>query len=108
MPPGEQQQPKWTDDISREVLEALKKKAPQPGPCPICSNRNWQLEPGFIFLVLQNQVAAINLAGPGLPCIALACANCGNTQLINVVRLGLRHLIGEPTGVKQETGQRDG
>ena len=64
------------------------------GRCPLCGNLKWTLVEGFVYVTLQPDFAGTYVGTGGLPSVALVCANCGNTHLLNLVVLGLGHLFG--------------
>ena len=92
MVPPQDQTSKFTDDMRKEILAALTAKAPSPR-CPLCGHTNWQLNDGFVFFVLQKNLDQLNLSGQGIPGVSISCGQCGNTQFLNAITLGLRHLL---------------
>ena len=80
-------------DLDR-IRQAFNERVPNPGPCPLCGIRQWTVDPtGIVFLVLQKNLNAIQISGKGVPCIAVACSNCGNTLLVNLMALGIGDLL---------------
>lgn len=58
--------------------------------CPICQKRSWTLTDGFVSFPVTASSDLIGHAGLAvLPCAALVCDHCGNTQFINLLTLGL-------------------
>ncbi|MDD5190592.1 MAG: hypothetical protein PHE50_06080 [Dehalococcoidales bacterium] len=97
------EQYKWDDVTAKIVIDALNAKAPNPGPCPICGKRNWQLHPGFVFFSLSDTYGTTKFGGTGLPCISLNCSGCGNTQFLNILALGILPLL-EKKAQEQKVG----
>jgi len=63
------------------------------GRCPLCAQQKWTLAEGLIWIPLQEDFFGVSTGGPGLPMVALVCANCGNTQFINLITIGLESLV---------------
>ena len=82
----------FTEETRNEILNTLHKRIRIPA-CPLCGTNAWTLADGFVALPLQGDFSAFTVGGPVLPCVALVCNNCGNTYLINVLNIGLRHLV---------------
>ena len=81
------------------IQDALSKKAPLGGACPICSTNDWQIGSRLVIVPVA-PVAGLTMLGAGasLPSIPLICKNCGNTVLLNAFFLG----VGDVLGLKQE------
>ena len=64
-------------------------------PCPVCGRSDaFGISPeGFVMLRLQEDSASLQLEGSALPCIAMTCTQCGKTELLNALILGLSHLV---------------
>lgn len=78
--------------VRAELLKTLNQRVFKR-KCPLCvSEPQWTLAEGFIWLGLQENLEFIGVGGPGLPCVAIVCRNCGNTQLLNLKQLELEHL----------------
>ena len=93
----------FTEAQRNKILEALRQSQQRvrergggaPAGCPWCGNRNFNLNPtGIVYLVLQENPGTIPLSGPSMPCIVILCDNCGHTQLINTLVLGLSDSLG--------------
>lgn len=81
----------FTEDDRSHILAALRSRI-QTAECNLCRTTSWTLADGFVSVGIQNDLSSFQIGGPSLPCVALICNNCGNTCLINVMSLGLRHL----------------
>ena len=68
-------------------------RAPQPGACTVCRTGQWTLSDGFVFFPTQDSAGSYVIGGPVLPSVALICSHCGNTIFINLLVLGLGHLV---------------
>ena len=75
-----------------EIIAALNERI-RITACPLCGTNGWTLADGFAPLALQESFFGFRVGGPVLPCVALVCNNCGNTHLINLLNIGLRHLV---------------
>lgn len=82
----------FSEETRNEILNTLHKRIKIPA-CPLCGTNTWTLADGFVALPLQEDFFAFAVGGPVLPCVALVCKNCGNTYLINLLNIGLRHLV---------------
>jgi hypothetical protein len=76
-----------------QIIDAIKQRFPQMPRCSFCSNNNWTLADGYITLTLQEDLSSYNIGGPSLPSVALICNHCGKTELMNLLMLGLSHLV---------------
>ena len=81
----------FSEETRREILSTLHERIKIPA-CPLCGTNTWTLADGFVALPLQEGFSATFAVGV-LPCVALVCNHCGNTYLINVLNIGLRHLV---------------
>lgn len=53
-------------------------------PCPMCGAGPWQVQDS-IFQLLEYSEGGLTIGGPVIPVIPVACANCGNTVLVNAI-----------------------
>lgn len=84
----------FTVEQQDRIKAALQARAPVLNRCSLCGqNAGYNLPDGFAFLVLQDNVATVNLTGNGVPVVPITCNNCGNTLLLNLVVLGLADMI---------------
>lgn len=83
----------FTEEERQEIEKAIREKAPGLGRCALCEHGHWNLQDGFVTQVLQDGPKSLKLGGPAIPSIVVICSNCGNTYLLNVIALGLRHLL---------------
>lgn len=88
----------FTTEVRDKIIQKLNEQQLYPS-CPRCAPRSstWTLVDGYVALPIQKNFRSFNTFGQTLPCIALVCNNCGNTQLINLISIGLRELIEEKT-----------
>ena len=63
-------------------------------PCPMCNSGPWNVTPE-IFEVRQYYGGSFVLAGKIAPLVAVTCANCGNTILVNALTTGLIKMEGQ-------------
>jgi hypothetical protein len=91
---------KFTPDVEKEIRAALARVTQGTlGTCPICRQSKWQLTDNYVLLHTTEDPSINSIGGPYYPCAVLVCTICGNTQLLNLIVLGLRHLAQQP---KQE------
>lgn len=78
----------------KEILDALAAKVEHGRVvCPLCHHWKWTMPDGYIALPLLSSLWASHRVSQ-LPSAALICDTCGNTILINLMVLGLGHLVG--------------
>lgn len=65
------------------------KSAPLIGKCPVCGARDWSLLDHIIDFKPYHPEGTLFLGGPQYPAVGLFCQNCGNTQFLNAVKMGL-------------------
>ncbi len=69
------------------------------GSCPLCRHKAWTLADGIIRLNI-GPVYASGQFPAEMPCVALVCSNCGHTEMLNLISLGLGDMVGlAPTAV---------
>ena len=94
--------------FSVEQLKSIKEVLAAKGivVCPACHRTpDWNVVGDVVPLSVQppDKMGTLVAGGPILPSIAIVCTNCGNTQLHNILVLGLRDVLGlkksEPAGV---------
>jgi hypothetical protein len=56
----------------------------------MCGKTEWQIGAGYAVIGASQSPGDVNIAGKVYPLIPLVCMNCGNTQLINILRLGFK------------------
>jgi transcription elongation factor Elf1 len=84
--------------ISREkqdkIIQALDGRLKGSLTCPLCGAQKWTIADGFVLVALEDDGSvAFHLGGPRLPSAAIICDNCGNTHLINLIKLNLGNLL---------------
>ncbi len=77
------------DFIQRFEGKIRAKGMPSPPPCPLCSNAQWSVAPGYMVSPVQKEMGGLVLGGPTLPTIAIICNNCGFVAHIALGPLGL-------------------
>jgi hypothetical protein len=82
----------FTPAVRARILLAIQQRAPQLGTCPVCHKGPWTLVDQFVPIALSSTPSSIELGGQILPSIALVCQTCGNTQILNLLVLGLQDL----------------
>ena len=83
----------FTSSEVDEINAAIQRVCTQP--CPVCGEADapYVSPEGFVILRLQDDVQSFRLDGPALPCVAVTCARCGRTELLNAFVLGLSPLV---------------
>jgi hypothetical protein len=70
----------------QQIMEILQQKR-ATNPCERCSKQNFTLLDGYFRQDVQTDLATMNLGGPNIPTIAMACDNCGNISSFAVKAL---------------------
>ncbi len=68
------------------------------GKCPLCKTRSWELIDGFVVSELVDELwrQPDPYNGRRLASVGVMCSNCGNTVLLNALKLGLDDLAENP------------
>lgn len=53
-------------------------------PCPMCGKGPWKVHDSTFQLTEYNEGSMV-IGGPVMPFVAVICANCGNTVLVNAI-----------------------
>lgn len=66
-------------------------------PCPLCNARAWNV-PDVLYELREYNSGGLVVGGDMgiMPVVPLVCNNCGNTVLINAVKIGLINNIINP------------
>lgn len=87
----------FTPEVREQIATHLREKATIL-KCGACGQSTWTLGTDIVLLPLQPNPKSFAVGGQSYPCIVLLCNTCGNTQLHNVLILGLGRILGvEPT-----------
>jgi len=88
----------FTQAQTDAVLVALRQRNADSRQCSVCGNRKWIVQTdGLVYLVMSTPPVPYPTwrpSDPSLPSIAIVCAVCGNTHLLNVFVLGLGPVFG--------------
>jgi hypothetical protein len=80
---------KLTQKQRAKVKSWLDAKTPLIGKCSVCGERHWLLLEHLIFAPVYYPRGTIVNGGPNYPCVGMLCTNCGNTQFLNAVMIGV-------------------
>lgn len=61
------------------------------GPCPVCTENQWQVAENFAYLTQYNPEKGLTISsfgGPFYPLLPIVCDSCGNTLLVNAIAAG--------------------
>lgn len=90
------------------ALRILHERMPNP-MCPLCQHKEWTLDSeAFAFIVSQDDLKNIKLAGRGWPSLVMVCRHCGNTHLLNLAVLGLTDLFQSHEATRKEQEVKSG
>ena len=76
-------------EITQRIIDYLSAKSPGPA-CPICQKNVWTVGDGYVVLPISPHPTEMHMGGKVYPLVAITCSNCGNTQLINLIKLGFK------------------
>ena len=61
--------------------------------CPVCGHPGWTLSQYYAPLIVYKDFKHYSRSASFIePCIALLCTKCGNTNLFNLIQLGLQDI----------------
>lgn len=79
-------------EIKRKLQAEIRKRVEargQPLICELCGGTGWLLG-DFVALPTQPvPTSNVVIGGPFLPLVSVTCGICGNTKLLNILRLGI-------------------
>ncbi len=85
---------KFTDEVIDRVIGVINAKTHnQESKCSVCGQEEWTLSDGLVYFPLQENIRSVSWEGRGMPCVAMICSTCGNTQFLNAITLGLGDLL---------------
>lgn len=68
----------------------IAKWGPHGSPCPICKHTRWLVGQHLVASSIVSSGGHITLlGGPTYPFVQILCQNCGNTQFLNAVVMGI-------------------
>jgi len=76
----------YGSELQRHVIEKFSEKWPD-SQCPICHESAWGVQREAFFFMAKARTPTSASSGHGMPCAALVCQVCGNTQFINLLVL---------------------
>lgn len=77
------------DFIQHFESKLLDKGILSPPHCPLCSQTQWTVAPGYVLSPIQEQLGGLVIGGPTIPTIPIICDNCGFVASIALGPLGL-------------------
>ena len=72
----------------KEVIQKLTEKGAVK-ECPRCGNKGFSLIDQYTNIILQDNIGGIVIGGPTVPCVLVACNNCGYLSTHALGALGL-------------------
>lgn len=66
-----------------QIAAALQQKGAN-NPCERCGNETFSIVDGYFRQDVQDDLQNVNLGGPTVPTVAIACENCGNLSFFAV------------------------
>jgi hypothetical protein len=85
---------RFTPEVTKRIADRFNSIAPG-ARCPLCKNAQFTVAHGLTVISMQNEYPLFIGKGSGgeIPCAALVCNVCGNTNLINLITIGLGDLL---------------
>ena len=98
---------KFTDEVLRRIAAVINERTRNRDTlCPVCDTNEWTIADGFVYFPVQDNINVMRVGGRGMPCLAMTCSACGNTQFLNMLTLGLGDLLLPEKDDKAETKER--
>ncbi len=82
-------------EAREQISQAVNAHADSMRACAVCGHKAWTLADGMLTLPVRDSLDVLNSGDRVLPSAAIVCDNCGNTHLLNLLVLGLGHLLEE-------------
>lgn len=80
---------KFDQDTKKKIAQQIETKGALK-PCARCGQQNFSLLDGFVSLPLTQEVSTnVVIGGPSVPCVIIACSNCGHINFHALGALGL-------------------
>ena len=83
--PEKQDTGKLSDEQAAQAIAWITARMGSDPKCPMCSGSDWTLGD----MPLRVQASDALVGGLGFPLLGLVCENCGNTQFLNMLVMGL-------------------
>lgn len=72
----------------KEIVSKFRSKVPNY-KCPICQSKVYKFMDGYILMPLESSIVKQTNPDKCLPCIAVACEQCGHVSFFNTLNLDL-------------------
>jgi predicted nucleic-acid-binding Zn-ribbon protein len=80
---------KFDQETKQKIAKIIEEKGALK-PCARCGQQNFSLLDGFTSLPLSQEVSNnVIIGGPTVPCVVIACSNCGHIEFHAIGALGL-------------------
>jgi hypothetical protein len=87
-----------SDAQQKQIIDWISSKVPLVGKCAVCHSRTFSIGNHLVTTPVFSPHGMM-LGGPQYPFAMLVCDNCGNTQFLNAVRMGI--VSNEKSGVPE-------
>ena len=94
-------------DLKQKVIQALESKGARL-PCSRCGHAKFSLLDDFARIDVQRDFRSISLGGTAIPCVMVACTNCGDVNFHALGALGLLDAVKEVPQAPAEKGESNG
>ncbi len=87
---------KYTKEHGDLILSKIK-----GSNCDLCNSHKWEMQNNLFYIQEFNSPSTENPGNAAVPLVIMACMDCGNTKLINAIKLGIVDTNGELLPVKR-------
>lgn len=94
---------KLSKEKKEEIINVLKERGAEL-PCPRCGKRNFTLIDGYFNQAIQFNLDSMQLGGPSVPSVTIACNNCG---YMSQHALGVLGLLPKAVAEKEEAKREE-
>ena len=77
------------EEIQKRIIDALERILGNRAiKCSICGNQSWEVGVDYVVLAASPHPTQTFFGGKVYPSVPIICKKCGNTHLINLMKLG--------------------
>ena len=81
----------FSTEERQRIVDVINERVPGGLRCPVCHTHVFTMADGPAVLIVRERNTLQDFDS-GLPCVAVACNQCGNTLLLSLYKLGLGDL----------------
>lgn len=79
---------KLDDEAQQRVLRFIEINWSKPRKCHLCHAQQWNVH-SEVYEIRSFAKGGLMMGGPVIPVVAIECIVCGNTHLLNAIKLGV-------------------